>query len=253
MEQLDRDVDLSQAISKNRLYLESQAIVDINGRFLLGHERLIRLRSGNGECVRPQAFLPQAEKGGGIIQLDRWVIKQAMREAHLFRGAHHRQFINISVKSTGDPALVRLIERELVARSLDPRQFVFELTETAYGSITQTARVLQDIKALGCGVALDDFGSGFSNLEHVLQLPFDYLKIAGKFVSHLPEKMAFAVVKAITDIGQSLGSKIIAEYVSDELRLQLLLALGVNYIQGALADNIAVAVTPYAQNLGISV
>ena len=117
---------------------------------------------------------------------------------------------------------------------MDPSWVSFEVTETAaVADLTSSAGIVQDLKRLGCRVALDDFGSGLASYSYLKELPVDWLKIDGAFVRKIAADASdFAVVKSINEIGQFLGKQTIAEYVADEQILEKVAEIGVDYAQG---------------------
>jgi EAL domain-containing protein (putative c-di-GMP-specific phosphodiesterase class I) len=110
----------------------------------------------------------------------------------------------------------------------------FEITETvAVRNLAQVARFIERLRAVGCKVALDDFGVGMSSFAYLKNLPVDIIKIDGGFVRDmLTDPVSHAMVRAVTDIGHQLGLEVVAEWVADETTVQALTALGVDRAQG---------------------
>lgn len=143
--------------------------------------------------------------------------------------------VNLSGQSIGDPGLLREIERLLRSTSsADSNRLVFELTETAAVADIAAARYFAGrLGELGCGMALDDFGSGFGSLYHLKHLPFDYLKIDGEFVARCTSNRTDQViVESAVRLAQGLGKETIAEFVQDRATLTYLRSLGVDHAQG---------------------
>ena len=126
------------------------------------------------------------------------------------------------------------IEQAVTRARVDPAQLVIEVTETA--AISDMARAqafCTGVQALGCAVALDDFGAGFGSFQYLKHLPFQYLKIDGDFIRGLPASAKDQlVVKALVELARGMGKQTIAEYVEDAATMELLRDYGVDYAQG---------------------
>jgi EAL domain-containing protein (putative c-di-GMP-specific phosphodiesterase class I) len=171
-----------------------------------------------------------------IGEVDRWIVTHAIR-AMAEHKAHGRRLalaVNISGASAGEEALLTTITEELQAAELDPHDLTLEITETAaVADIPRARRFAEALAAIGCRVALDDFGAGFGSFYYLKHLPFDTLKIDGEFVRHACENAADRlVIKAVTDIARGLGKQTIAEFVPNEQTVRLLVELGVDSAQG---------------------
>jgi diguanylate cyclase (GGDEF)-like protein len=223
---------IREALDQNRFVLHAQPIVELATRVVVQHELLLRMRDHEGNLIPPLAFLPSAERSGLIIEIDEWVIATAAELAA--RGP--TLDVNLSAASTGEPHMLRLIERELETNKTDPRNLVFEITETNVIKDIERARDFADqLVALGCRVALDDFGTGFATLTHLKQLPAHYLKIDIDFVRNLTTSSRdTAVIRAIVALAADFGQQTVAEGVEDDLTARLLLDLGVTHAQGYL-------------------
>jgi diguanylate cyclase (GGDEF)-like protein len=224
------------AIEHDRFVLHAQPILDLATNEICRHELLLRMISEDGGIVMPGAFLGVAERGGVIGAVDRWVIRRAftMLREEQAAGRRPRFSVNLSGPSVGDPEVLALVEREL-ATLVDPDgAMLFEVTETAAVVDLDRARHFAErLRALGCSLALDDFGSGYGSFAYLKHLPFDVLKIDGQFVRGLVRSAEDqAVVTALVTIAQALGKVTVAEFVEDARTLQLLRELGVDEAQG---------------------
>lgn len=218
------------ALAERRFVLYGQPIVDLRSGAITHRELLIRMLSDDGDVIPPAAFIPTAERFGLIGAIDRWVVREGLRLA--LSGEHVS--INLSAHSMGDPDIleeVRAAAREGLARDA----VIFELTETAAMTNMQVAReFIEELASLGCDVALDDFGTGFGSFSYLKHLPTSYLKIDVEFVQELSSNLTDRhVVRSITDIGHSLGKRIIAEGVEDQATAQALREYGVDLAQGS--------------------
>jgi EAL domain-containing protein (putative c-di-GMP-specific phosphodiesterase class I) len=142
--------------------------------------------------------------------------------------------INLSGKSVEDPELLPLIKQELAARNIEPSKVTFEITETAlFRNLDQVQSFVQQVKEMGCRLALDDFGVGFSSFYYIKQLDIDYLKIDGSFIQNLLSSLNDQVfVRAMVEISRVFGMKVIAEWVEDAEVAELLKGFGVDFGQG---------------------
>jgi EAL domain-containing protein (putative c-di-GMP-specific phosphodiesterase class I) len=156
--------------------------------------------------------------------------------------------VNLSGRSTGDPELLALIERELLATGVDPERLIFEITETtAVANIPAAQAFAARLAELGCRFALDDFGAGFGSFYYLKHLPFDYLKIDGEFVRQCAtDPTDQLVIRAVVDIARGLGKRTVAEQAGDDATLATLRELGVDQAQGYFLGRPA----PLAQWLG---
>ena len=180
--------------------------------------------------------------------VDRWVIQQAVRLL-ADTDARLKLEVNVSGESMADETLTQALEDELAATGVDPSRLIVEVIEqTAMARIDETRRFAEEVKRLGCGFALDDFGAGFGSFYYLKFLPFDYLKIDGDFIQSLPvNRTDQLVVQAVADIARGLGKRTIAEFVGDDDTLALLQDCGVDFAQGYYfgrpgpADQLAIA------------
>lgn len=200
------------------------------------YEVLLRLHNSHGEPISPHAFLPTAERFNMMRDIDQWVINAAMqRMAELGSDNEHITFtINLSGQSLDPEILVPLFQQGIERYRLDPRRFLFEITESCAINDTRAACSLIDgLSELGCRFALDDFGSGYCSFSHLKRLPVDYIKIDGMFVKDmLTDPMDMAIVRSITNIAHTLGKQTVAEFVESAEVLKLLKECGVDYVQG---------------------
>jgi EAL domain-containing protein (putative c-di-GMP-specific phosphodiesterase class I) len=227
---------LRRALEEGLFVLHYQPIMSLEDRSVSHYEALVRLADEpGGGLVAPGRFLPAAERYGLIREIDRMVLAQV---ATLLAGQHGEQGVRIAINcsslSITDGGMLAQIERELRLARVDPAQLVIEVTETA--AISDMARAqafCAGVQALGCAVALDDFGAGFGSFQYLKHLPFEYLKIDGDFIRGLPASPKDQlVVKALVDLARGMGKQTIAEFVGDQATVELLRGYGVDYAQG---------------------
>jgi diguanylate cyclase (GGDEF)-like protein/PAS domain S-box-containing protein len=227
---------IRDALDEDRLVLQAQPIMDLVTGEFHQYEMLLRMRDPLGELIPPAAFLPVAERYDLIGAIDRWVVTRAIEMLGEENNRKNRLVfeVNISGRSTGDPDLLELIERQLREHQVAPEQVIFEITETtAVGNIPRAQEFAAHLNQLGCRFALDDFGAAFASFYYLKHLPFDYLKIDGEFVrSCLDDQTDKLVIQAVVDIARGLGKRTVAEMVGDQQTLELLAEMGVDHAQG---------------------
>lgn len=228
---------IDKALSDNLMYLRCQKIQPIDAR--AGHLPHYEILLGLDESLNtnPQGFVRAAEKWQRSADLDLWVVRTAFAwiQQHADELSGVSGFsINLSGLSLINQSVLDTLTQALGAADFPVDKIIFEITETAaIESLAAAQDFIARVKALGCRVSLDDFGSGYSSFAYLKNLDVDYLKIDGAFVRDiLKDKADRAMVKSMHDVGQALGLKTIAEYVENEEILNLLGEIGVNYAQG---------------------
>jgi PAS domain S-box-containing protein len=221
---------IREALADDRLVLHAQPIVDLATGETVQHELLIRMRDADGALVEPGAFLPAAEESGLIVDIDRFVVRQAIELAA--RG--HAVELNLSARSLAHSRLLDDFRGHLARTGADPSLIVVELTETALLEVGEAGELfIERIKAFGCKLALDDFGTGYGGFTYLKRLPVDYLKIDTEFVRDLPDNSASEqVVRAVVGLAQGFGQRTVAEGVEDARTVAMLRELGVDFGQG---------------------
>lgn len=226
---------IRHALENNLLSLHCQGIFSTCGRELKHYELLLRVRDSEhaGTILLPGDFIAMAEKSDGIVELDRWVLGRAIE--HLARDlALPALAVNISGRSLDDSTLPAFIDGELKRHGVAAQRLMVELTETsAVSDLYDARRFIEALQSSGCGVSLDDFGTGFSSFAYLKHLNVDSIKIDGLFIRDLPddhENQLF--VQAIVTVARGLHKTTIAECVEDEATLKILATLGVDYVQG---------------------
>jgi diguanylate cyclase (GGDEF)-like protein/PAS domain S-box-containing protein len=200
-------------------------------------ELLLRLRDEDGRIAMPGAFLPAAERYGLVPQLDRWVIAEAISHfdrLHASGRAPGRCSLNLSAATLEDEGLGDYVLGLIRQHGVAPERLCFEITETeAVRNLARAVRFIEQLRAFGCQVALDDFGAGMSSFGYLKNLPVDVIKIDGSFIRDVEvDPMSRSIVDAITEIGHQRGLEVVAEWVDSERLVETLRALGVDYGQG---------------------
>ena len=227
---------IDSALAEDRLLAYVQPVMRISDGSIDRYELLLRMESEDGLILPPSDFLPLAERTGRIREIDRWVVRRgiALISERAQTPAQIRLDVNLSGRAFSDSELLTLIRSEIARTGIDPALFGVEVTETA--AVTDMSKAREFINALrdiGCRVALDDFGSGFSSFYYLKNLPIDTLKIDGSFVQQLCTNVEDRhVVRAMVELSRGFGIDCTAEYVEDQKTLELVREYGVTYAQG---------------------
>ncbi len=215
------------------VYMHYQPIVDLSNGKVSHYEALLRITDETGKPCDTGEVVKICEAFGLIGRLDRAVIEVCLND--LVRlPSDTGVAINLSGKSIGDPDLLHFIEMRINQLSIDASRIIFELTETAaFYNLDEVRHFVQRIKHIGCRFALDDFGVGFSSFYYIKELEFDYLKLDGSFIAHLPQNLNDQVfVRAMVEISKVFGLKVIAEWVENMETAVMLQGYGVTFGQG---------------------
>lgn len=232
---LDRTAQLAlitDALHDNRLALFLQPIMAIRDGRAMHYEALLRVRTPDGQILPPAPLIAAAEASGLIREIDQWVLQHAIALIASRPGLHLA--VNLSARSLDNPELPGMLKEMLQQHGVKPQQLILEITETAtLTQMTHAEILLTGIRALGCQLALDDFGVGFSTFQYLKHLPVDFVKIDGSFIrtlDHSEDDRLF--VKALVEAIHGYGKLAIAEYVETEAILRWVAELGVDYAQG---------------------
>jgi diguanylate cyclase (GGDEF)-like protein/PAS domain S-box-containing protein len=232
---------LAQALADERFHLYAQPIVPLAPERSARPrcEILLRLLDDRGNARPAACFLPQAERYNLMPAIDRWVIRRTVE----LMGRWHQEHpgcelplcsINLSASSLDDVSLVPRLREHLSQERLPPEALCFEIAEAAaLANFAQTVRFISEIRTTGCGVALDDFGSGVHAFAYLKALAVDFIKIGGHYVRGVVDDPVYGtIVAAVNQVGQLMGIATIAEEVESEPVLHRLRSLGVGYAQG---------------------
>jgi diguanylate cyclase (GGDEF)-like protein len=238
VEQLELEVDLKRAIDRNELELVYQPIFSLRSGAIAGLEALVRWRHPTKGLVHPDAFIPLAEESGQIRPLGVLVLREACRQAALWR-ARYPAFpgiqvgVNISGAQLLEGDLVGEVVAALEAVQLDPSALTLEITETVvmHDLETVTER-LRDLRRLGVEIAIDDFGQGYSSLSYLQRFPIDNLKIDRAFIAGSSGQENTKLLRAIIDLAEIFDLRPIAEGIERREEVELLLSLGCELGQG---------------------
>ena len=239
VKRLELEEDLRRAIERGGFEVHYQPQVTLDTRTIAEMEALVRWGHPRRGLVLPSEFIQVTEETGLIVPLGELVLEEACRRAREWRhqNGHSSRItmcVNLSMKQLQDPGLVDKVEGSLRRAALDADELKLEITETMVMEDEQhVIGVLRDLSALGVRISLDDFGSGYSSLNYVKDLPVDDLKIDKSFIDGLGEDAVNdAIVRLIVDFAHTLGLKVTAEGVENERQVASLAAMGCDQAQG---------------------
>jgi diguanylate cyclase (GGDEF)-like protein/PAS domain S-box-containing protein len=230
--------DLPDALARGQLRLVYQPIIGTAERRVLGIEALLRWRHPVLGDVSPDEFIPLAEDDGLIVPLQRWVLGQATAVLAdlLADGRDLRLGVNISVRHLQAGCLVPDVTAALRGAGVPAERLMLEVTESLF--INDRDRAVGDLQALhdlGCRIALDDFGRGYSTFAYLARLPVDVLKMDREFLALIEhDERSAALVQSVIELGRRLGIDVTAEGVETPGELAALRNLGCRYVQGFL-------------------
>ncbi len=239
IQQLTIESALHRALLKNEFFLEYQPVLDSFAEKIVAVEALIRWRRSGGEIVRPDVFIPIAEQSHLIVQIGRWVLKQACHDLAIFHRAGLAELqvnINMAVAEFTHAGLPTRLMEVINAAGIVPSNVCLELTE---GMVMQHADdvipIMEHLRKLGFHISLDDFGMGHSSLSRLKALPISSIKIDRSFVRGVPSVADdCAIVQTLFDLGHRMKLQIVAEGVETEQQLAYLRQYGYPLMQGYL-------------------
>jgi diguanylate cyclase (GGDEF)-like protein/PAS domain S-box-containing protein len=214
---------LRGALERNQFLLHYQPKVNLDTGEITGVEALVRWQQPDRGLVPPSQFVPIAEDCGLILQIGRWVLREACRQARAWQDAGLPPIpiaVNVSAVEFRDKGFVESVRAILAETGLDARYLELELTEgVLMDDAESTASVLQELKTMGIHLAVDDFGTGYSSLSYLRQFPIDVLKIDKSFVHQITaDPDDSTIVSAIINMGKSLKHLVVAEGIETQLQ-----------------------------------
>ncbi len=227
---------LRQAFKLDQLFLVFQPKLRLSDMSVMGFESLVRWRNQDGELISPETFIPLAEQSGLIVQMGSWVLKEsllALKEFHDNGWPNCHMSVNLSVAQLLHSEILTLLRTTVEETSVDPKFVDLEITESlAISDLESTIALLKEIKEMGFTLSLDDFGSGYSSLNHLHKLPIDYLKLDRSLVDQYNTKNGGDIVEMIVQLAGKLGMEVVAEGVEIHEQIEFLKALNCGHAQG---------------------
>jgi diguanylate cyclase (GGDEF)-like protein len=220
------------ALNEKRLVFAYQPIISAKTRQTVHHECLLRMVKPDGSIVAAGHFIPAAEQLGLVRLVDRHALE--MTVACLHENPTASLAVNVSGTTTGDPSWLQSFVNFVRANQQVAKRIIVELTETAaLDDFDETARFVSNLREMGCKVAIDDFGAGYTSFRNLQMLRVDMVKIDGSYVKGLvqsPDNQIF--VRTLVDLAKNFNLKTVAEWVGSDEEAALLESFGVDYFQG---------------------
>jgi len=236
-EQIAKDVTmmnlLRDALENDRFELHYQPLMHIESGTISHYETLLRLPTEAG-LVGPESLLPAALRFGLMADIDRWVLRRVVRALAEIGPSDVKLSTNISGFAFDDENLGSYLRTLLNEHGVSGDRLVLEITEQlAVRFAANTDRQIGVLRDLGCQLAVDDFGSGYSSFSYLKRLPVDYLKIDGSFIKGLTrDRVDQAMVRMVGEVARAAGMQTVAEYVHSAATLDHLAKYGIDYAQG---------------------
>ncbi len=234
--------DLRHALQDGQLSVHYQPLCDLDTQTIESFEALARWNHPTRGLVGPNDFIPIAEEAGLIVDIGRYVFREACQQTAQWRtlpGAQNLCIgVNVSSHQLADEHFVTDVQTALTEAGLPPTALILELTESTLLSDTSLVQArLEALKRLGIRIAIDDFGTGYSSLAYLHAFPIDFLKIDKSFVNELSQTtndQGLVMVRSIISIGHNLNLGVIAEGIEQTAQLDELRDAGCNTGQGYL-------------------
>ncbi|MBI3675633.1 MAG: bifunctional diguanylate cyclase/phosphodiesterase [Proteobacteria bacterium] len=224
--------DVVAALHDHRLIFAYQPIVDATTRAVVHYECLLRMARTDGSIVSAGQFIPAAEQLGLVRLVDRHALEMTIAQLHANRDISLA--VNVSGTTAGDPSWLESFVNYVRANREVAERVIVELTETAaLNDFEESAAFVSKLREMGCRVAIDDFGAGYTSFRNLQMLHVDMVKIDGTFVhgiSQSPDNQIF--VRTLIDLAKNFDLKTVAEWVSSEEDARLLKSFGIDYFQG---------------------
>ncbi len=239
VDRLRLESELREAVDRDQLKLHYQPEIDLQTGEIIGFEALVRWNHPSRGLVPPAEFIALAEETGEIISIGKWVLREACRQAALWRDSllFDRRFtmaVNLSANEFLEPGLAWEVLRILRETGLDPSALRIEITESVLlDDSAVTSEIFFELKRIGVELAIDDFGTGYSSLSYLRQLPADVLKIDRSFVSNVDhDDREASIVRAVVRVAEALGMRVVAEGIEREEQARFLAGIGCESGQG---------------------
>lgn len=236
LERILLENELRKSVQMGHFTLEYQPKMNLSKGELTGVEALVRWNHPDLGRIPPDKFIPIAEETKIILPLGEWILREACKQAYIWKQQGYKSFriaVNMSTVQLEEPTIVETINRILNEERVTAELIEIELTETSFADRDEMRETIQRIRELGIQVAIDDFGTGYSTFSYIKELPADTLKIDMSFIRDIDvNENSRAIVQAIITLAGTAELQVIAEGIETEKQAKLLLELGCTEGQG---------------------
>ncbi len=238
LEKIKYENEIFEAYKNKEFILFHQPIVDLKTKKIIGSEALIRWESPKQGMISPGKFIDIMENSSMIIPIGYWIFEQCFIDSKKIQEKIKTPFsisINVSGRQFQHHEFISTIKTLIEKHQINPNNFKIEIIERVMMESATLTNILNQLRAIGFEISLDDFGTGFSSLQYLADMPIDYLKIDRSFVINLfKDKKTLAVVKSILYLAKQLNLKVITEGLETEAEVKLMTDLGSDFGQGFL-------------------
>ena len=224
--------DVVAALNDQRLVFAYQPIICAKTREVKHHECLLRMKKPDGSVIGAGQFIPAAEQLGLVRLVDRHALEMTVAQLHANPRASLA--VNVSGTTTGDSAWLQSFATYIAANSQIANRIIVELTETAaLNDFEEIARFVSNLRDMGCRVAIDDFGAGYTSFRNLQMLHVDMVKIDGSYVKGIAQSRDNQIfVRTLVDLAKNFNLKTVAEWVDSDEEAEMLEGFGIDYFQG---------------------
>jgi diguanylate cyclase (GGDEF)-like protein len=230
------EAELDTALQERQFFLLYQPICDLRSDAVVGFEALIRWQHPSQGILTPAEFVPAAEETGLIVPIGRWVLEEACTRAAAWNVAGHRAGVSVvvSAKQLNRDGFVTDVRRALQQSGIEPSLLTLEIAEaTVMGDVAGAAERLAEVKRLGVGIAVDDFGNSYAHRSDLRRLPLDQLEVdRGRLAASEDEDYRKWLLEAILALGRDLSLKVVVKGVESEAQVTHLKEMGCTLAQG---------------------
>jgi len=222
---------VKEAIEEKRIFCEYQPLVHLESNQIIGYEALVRIRDRDGKVLYPGMFLPNIAQSNIYKELTLEILRINFQKVHEMQNCIS---INLNITDILDDDIYTFIKNHLENMSKDRQFFTFELLEEEQISGLETLKQrIESLRIMGSKISLDDFGSGYSNFNHIFALDVDVIKIDGSLIKDIDtSEISYKLVEAIVAFAKASGKIVVAEYIHSSKILEIVKKLNIEYGQG---------------------
>jgi diguanylate cyclase (GGDEF)-like protein len=241
-QKMNLELSLRRAVDNKELVLHYQPVIDLRSGEIVAAEALVRWNHPEFGLLLPEKFIPIADETGYIIEIGKWVLYEACRQAKSWHDNGYKSIsiaVNISAIELDQTQLINHVAGVLHTTGLDPNRLELEITESVLMHDAETSiRTLHELKQMGIRIAVDDFGTGYSSLSYLRRLPINSIKIDRSFAKDMASNSdSAAIVTAIIALARSLNLTIQAEGIETQEQIEFLHKVNCHHAQGCLLNH----------------